>query len=588
MCSETTAPKRQTDDVVVDEIVVKAVDLGKCYRVYDRPIDRLKQVLIPGASYFSREHWSLKGVSFEVRRGEVVGIVGRNGAGKSTLLQIVAGILAPSEGRLERRGRTFPLLELGSGFDPEFSGAENIRMNGAILGLKPWEMDAIAEDVVAFADIGEYIDQPVKTYSSGMHARLALALAFHLPAELLLIDEVISVGDVFFQMKCYQRLEQLVESGRTVLLCSHDLGAVRRYCSRALYFREGLLVLDGDPDTVLTEYLKNGQSGSPSPPPGHVATHASAAEADPSAPAPAGRPTPPAIDLMPTAGEWSPDDKFVSTIRSPRGLVALDSGNLLIADLFSHGVWEADRTGRIVSRWSQEGFSTGQLYDPVGLEKTRDGRIVAADYSSSRLVAMGGPGSASDLFGGARIGRQVFLVRYGFDGRAWVSSRADRRVSILDERGRARKVFSRGSRKRYITDIAFRGGDAYLVDFANDEILVVDQAGLSIKKTIRLEGLPRARAPHGIAFFDGYMLITCHDSHSLLAIPINGDLASAAIFDLRENVIEHPCYVIVRGMRAYVSASTLGGVVALDLSGWAAGLSRTSAPGDNMRQGALV
>lgn len=586
MCSETKTQSRQP----LNETSLKATGLGKCYHVYDKPVDRLKQMLLPGGPYFSREQWSLRGVSFEARRGEVVGIVGRNGAGKSTLLQIVAGIVAPTEGRLERRGRTFSLLELGSGFNPEFTGIENVRTNAAILGLEASETAGVAGEVVEFADIGKYINEPVKTYSSGMQARLALSLALHLPAELLLIDEIISVGDVFFQMKCYERLSQLLESDKTVLLCSHDLGAVRRYCSRVLYLHGGRLLLDGDPDTVLTAYLRSGEECEPLRANSSGTNAAMAAKTEqvsqPTVDTPAVEAAP---SSLPTASEWRPDDEFLSVIKSARGLAPLDNGNILVADIFSHGVYEVDRCGRIVSPWGEKGFAATQLYDPVALEVMPDGRIAAADYSSSRVVALDGGGNASELFSGAETPEQVFLVRYGPGGRKWVSSRGDSTLRIFEENGGVREVFAGDDKFRYVTDVAFRGATAYLADFANDEVLVMDALTLETRKVISLVGIEGARAPHGVALLDGHMLVTCHDSHSLLVMPIDDDGRSLPVmFNLAENLVEHPCYILVRGERAYVSASTLGGVVALDISDLLRRLDVPVQPSDMMQEEVVV
>ncbi|MHC4712858.1 MAG: ATP-binding cassette domain-containing protein [Planctomycetota bacterium] len=537
------------------DVVISASSVGKRYRLYRKPSDRLKEMLFAKRRFFEREVWSLRDVTFNVRRGEVVGIVGRNGAGKSTLLKVIAGIVAPTTGGIRRCGRTFSLLELGSGFDPEFTGLENIRANGAILGLTRRELAGIETRVVEFADIGDYVNQPVKTYSTGMHARLALSLALHLPAELLLIDEVISVGDVFFQIKCFDRMAELVKSGRTILLCSHDLGAVNRYCTRAICFCEGAIVMDGSPEEVLEAYLRSE---------GRMAANPAAA---PSEEPPPARYTVPEVEILPMASEWLPDEDFQSTIRSARGLAIAENGNILVADMFSHGVFEVTPGGRLVAERTRKGFGHDGIYDPVGLELTADGALIAADYSRERVVVIEPGGRARQLMGRERTGPQAFLARFAPDGRAWVSSRGDRKVRVIDGDGVVAELKSIADRERYIADVAFRDGKAYLADFRNHRVLIVDSAGLDLKEVVSLEDLPNGRAPHGIAFKGGDLLITCHDSHSLVLLSRDhGRWVVRRTFDLRANLIEHPCYIVVRGDRAYVSASTLGGVVSLDIS----------------------
>lgn len=232
-------------------------DIGKMYRIYDRPQDRLKQMLLWrfGRS-FGQEFWALRGVSFEIDRGETVGVIGRNGGGKSTLLQLIAGTLAPTEGELIVQGRVAALLELGSGFNPEFTGRENVFMNGAILGLARAEMEARFADIVAFADIGEFIDQPVKLYSSGMALRLAFAVQVFVDKDLLIVDEALAVGDEAFQRKCLRALEQFRDAGGTVLLVSHSAQTIVRQCSRALFMHQGRLLLDGPSKYVTDVYQR--------------------------------------------------------------------------------------------------------------------------------------------------------------------------------------------------------------------------------------------------------------------------------------------------------------------------------------------
>jgi lipopolysaccharide transport system ATP-binding protein len=227
------------------------------YRIYDRPPDRLKQMLFArfGHSY-GQEFWALRDVSFTISRGESVGVIGRNGSGKSTLLQMLAGTLAPTTGDLKVSGRVAALLELGSGFNPEFSGRENVFLNGAILGVGRDEMESRYEEIVAFADIGEFIEQPVKTYSSGMVVRLAFAVQAIVQKDILIVDEALAVGDEAFQRKCMRKLEEFREQGGTVLLVSHSVEAIVRQCTRALWIHQGELRLDGPSKSVTDIYQR--------------------------------------------------------------------------------------------------------------------------------------------------------------------------------------------------------------------------------------------------------------------------------------------------------------------------------------------
>jgi lipopolysaccharide transport system ATP-binding protein len=245
-------------------IAISVKDIRKSYQIYHQPKDRLKQAIFPklgrlfGQSernYFS-EFWALKGVSFEIRKGETVGIVGRNGSGKSTLLQIICGTLSPTEGELRASGRIAALLELGSGFNPEFSGRENIYMNAALLGLSKEETDARYDDIVRFADIGDFLDQPVKTYSSGMAVRLAFSVAINADPEILIVDEALSVGDELFQRKCFARIEAIKKLGATILFVSHSGGTVIELCDRAILMDAGQSIAIGDPKTIVATYQK--------------------------------------------------------------------------------------------------------------------------------------------------------------------------------------------------------------------------------------------------------------------------------------------------------------------------------------------
>ncbi len=247
-----------------DDIAIKVENLSKCYHIYDQPRDRLKQMILPrlqraaGAAtkqYF-REFWALKDVTFEVKRGETVGIVGRNGSGKSTLLQIICGTINPTNGSIQTNGRIAALLELGSGFNPEFTGRENVYMNAAVLGLSDEEIDARFDEIVSFADIGEFIKQPVKTYSSGMTVRLAFAVAISVDPDILIVDEALSVGDELFQRKCFSRIEAIRSTGATILFVSHSGGTVVELCDRALLLDEGERLAMGMPKKIVGRYQK--------------------------------------------------------------------------------------------------------------------------------------------------------------------------------------------------------------------------------------------------------------------------------------------------------------------------------------------
>lgn len=246
-----------------DNIAVHVSNLGKCYQIYDKPNDRLKQAIYPRLQrllrkqpkqYF-REFWALKDVSFEVKKGETMGIIGRNGSGKSTLLQLICGTLTPTCGTIQNNGRVAALLELGSGFNPEFTGRENVYMNASILGLSPEEIDARYDDIVAFADIGDFIDQPVKTYSSGMMVRLAFAVQAQVCPDILVIDEALAVGDVKFQAKCFDRLKRLKDDGASILLVTHSSEQIVTHCSRALLLESGQIMGNGQPLTVVNRYM---------------------------------------------------------------------------------------------------------------------------------------------------------------------------------------------------------------------------------------------------------------------------------------------------------------------------------------------
>ncbi|MBP9871800.1 MAG: ABC transporter ATP-binding protein [Nitrosomonas sp.] len=246
------------------EVAIRVNNLSKCYQIYDKPNDRLKQFVVPkvlgvlgqhSKPYF-REFWALKDISFEIKKGETVGIIGRNGSGKSTLLQIICGTLHPTAGDIEVNGRVAALLELGSGFNPEFTGRENVYLNAGVLGLSVEQTAARFAVIEAFADIGEFIDQPVKTYSSGMMVRLAFAVIAHVDADILIIDEALAVGDAFFTQKCMRFLHKFMISG-TVLFVSHDTSAVVNLCNKGILLCKGELIEEGSPKIVIEHYLES-------------------------------------------------------------------------------------------------------------------------------------------------------------------------------------------------------------------------------------------------------------------------------------------------------------------------------------------
>lgn len=236
------------------DLAIEAHGVGKRFSLFNHPKDRLKQLLWGRYKQYSRDFWALQDVSFDIRRGEVVGLVGRNGAGKSTLLQMVCGTLTPSTGTLAVRGRVAALLELGAGFSPDFSGLENVYMNAAILGLSRPQVDERLDSILAFADIGQFIHQPVKTYSSGMFVRLAFAVATSVEPDILVIDEALSVGDGAFARKSFDRIMALKENGATILFCSHAMYHVQALCSRALWLEGGKMRMWDAAAKVTTAY----------------------------------------------------------------------------------------------------------------------------------------------------------------------------------------------------------------------------------------------------------------------------------------------------------------------------------------------
>lgn len=234
------------------DVAIRVAGVSKCYHIYDSPRDRLRQFILPRlqglagrvpAHYF-REFWALRDVAFEVRKGETVGIIGRNGAGKSTLLQIICGTLAPTDGAVDTFGRVAALLELGAGFNPEFTGRENVYLNGSVLGLSREQVDGRFDEIAAFADIGAFLDQPVKTYSSGMYVRLAFAVQACIEPDILIVDEALAVGDIGFQYKCFKRMEALRRQGVTILMVTHSSGSILEYANRCIVLDGGRITHD--------------------------------------------------------------------------------------------------------------------------------------------------------------------------------------------------------------------------------------------------------------------------------------------------------------------------------------------------------
>lgn len=235
---------------------IKIEHLNKIYKIFDRPVDRVKEALNPFNKRYSKDFYALNDVSLTIRKGETVGIIGKNGAGKSTLLKIITGVLTPTSGKLETKGRIASLLELGGGFNPELTGVENILMNGTIMGYSDEEMKPRIQQIIDFADIGDFINQPVKMYSSGMFARLAFSVNAFVAPDILIVDEALSVGDIKFQVKCMEKMEELMHGGCTVLFVSHDLNVLRRLCKRSFFFEHGRLIADGETNVVADKYLE--------------------------------------------------------------------------------------------------------------------------------------------------------------------------------------------------------------------------------------------------------------------------------------------------------------------------------------------
>ena len=240
----------------MNDIMIQVSHVDKVYRLYDRRSDRLREAFSLTRKTYSHEHRALSDVCFEVGRGETVGIIGTNGAGKSTLLKIITGVLSPTSGSVNVNGRISALLELGAGFNMEYTGIENVYLNGTMIGFSREEIDKKLPDILAFADIGDFVYQPVKTYSSGMFVRLAFAVAINIDPEILIVDEALSVGDAFFQVKCYHKFEEFKKQGRTIVFVSHDLSSVNKYCDRVILLNRGRKMAEGAPKDMIDLYKR--------------------------------------------------------------------------------------------------------------------------------------------------------------------------------------------------------------------------------------------------------------------------------------------------------------------------------------------
>lgn len=240
----------------MEEIAIQVKNVSKMYKLYDKASDRLKESLGLTRKKKYKEHFALKNIDFEVKKGETVGIIGTNGSGKSTILKIITGVLNPTDGEVQVNGRISALLELGAGFNMEYTGIENVYLNGTMLGFSEKEIDERLNDILEFADIGDFVNQPVKSYSSGMFVRLAFAVAINIDPDILIVDEALSVGDVFFQAKCYRKFEEFKKQGKTILFVSHDLGSISKYCDRAILINKGVKLQEGTPKAMIDMYKK--------------------------------------------------------------------------------------------------------------------------------------------------------------------------------------------------------------------------------------------------------------------------------------------------------------------------------------------
>lgn len=239
---------------MINDIIIDVTNLTKLYKLYERPADRLKETLHPLKKSYHKDFYALNNITFQIHKGETVGIIGKNGAGKSTLLKIITGVLTPTSGNITVKGKIASLLELGTGFNPEYTGIENIYLNGFIMGYTRKEMDARLPTILDFADIGEFIHQPVKIYSSGMYVRLAFSVAINVEPDILIVDEALSVGDAKFQRKCFARLDSLKTKGTTILFVTHDMSTTKQLCTKAILLNDGCITSMGEPKDVVVAY----------------------------------------------------------------------------------------------------------------------------------------------------------------------------------------------------------------------------------------------------------------------------------------------------------------------------------------------
>lgn len=363
------------------DIAIKVENLSKCYQIYEQPHDRLKQFVLPRLrrpaglppKQYYREFWALKDVSFEVKKGETIGIIGRNGSGKSTLLQMICGTLHPSSGNITTHGRIAALLELGAGFNPDFSGRENVFLNASIFGLTRVQIEQKFEEIAAFADIGEFIEQPVKTYSSGMYARLAFAVATSLDPEVLIVDEILSVGDAFFQARCMRRLEEFRERGGTVFFVTHDTYSVERICMRAIVLEKGRKVFEGATANAVNIYYKMSREDLPVEVQSVPTEHAVVEEqTENDLPLPTAEPIPVRRDHVVDDGTAYIDQVYVLNAHGDTSLnylvgdwvtVKLDAYFLSDYDQLDFGVGIRDRTGTLIG--GAHTFYSGHSFGPV-------------------------------------------------------------------------------------------------------------------------------------------------------------------------------------------------------------------------------
>lgn len=239
----------------MSDIAIKVENISKVYKLYDKPVDRLKESMSISKKTYHKKHYALNNISFEVQRGETIGIIGTNGSGKSTLLKIITGVLTPSSGKVTVNGKISALLELGAGFNPEYTGIENIYLNGTMMGFSKEQIENRVDKILDFADIGDFISQPVKTYSSGMFTRLAFAVAINVDPDILIVDEVLAVGDLEFQLKCMEKFNEFRNNGKTILYVSHDINSVKRYCNSCIWIQNGKIEAIGNTDVVTDRYL---------------------------------------------------------------------------------------------------------------------------------------------------------------------------------------------------------------------------------------------------------------------------------------------------------------------------------------------